>query len=229
MKKLITLIVIVFAVWGLYRLAENTHDPADYPEIATNSSSTQATSSTSSPDQNSDDSVYEADDYSFRYPSEFAVVESGDEFPEAARGYIPACGDGGGNFDVCAYYQAENLSETNFQTAGLSIRNRADIDSRDSCVAADGNYPVVENEHTEEIDGIEFMVFDVTEAATSHRAETRVYRGWVDGSCTEMAARISSTVYEVYPADEVSEFSEEMRTDVRQKLDDIVASLEFAS
>lgn len=213
MKNILITLLIAFAVVGLYRLSDQTHEPQD--ESATST----ATSTADYPENYT--AYASSDDFIVGYPAEtFSIVADGEEVPDAYESYIPACGSRG--YQACIFYIADDLRDTNFGAAGVAVRTRADFVDQASCESTAGNYPTVENDRAEEVNGQDFFVFETGEGAVSHRSEAVVYRTFQESVCWELEARIGSSVYEVYEEGAVERFTEEDRAALRDQLNEIV-------
>lgn len=214
MKKILTILVIAFAVVGLYRLADNTHEPQK--EMATTTASSTAANY---PDGYT---AYQEEDFMVGYPDNFSLVSEDTATANAYGSYIPACGTS--DYLTCIFYTGDDFAGTNFGAAGVAVRQRSDIDTESRCESTEGNYSSIQNEEEQQITNRKFFTFETKESVMSHRNDNAVYRTYYEDTCWELQARVGSSVYEAYEAGSIDRFSQSERSRIRGQLEKIIST-----
>lgn len=137
--------------------------------------------------------------------------------------YIPPCQPG---FSYCLYYLGNKYQETNFDSAGLSIRKRGDLTIKDDCLthlpAGYSNLSSQSESHA----GYAISVFSpLGDAALGHYSNGREYRIFSANICYQLNASVSESQFANYPTGSVEEFSstdrEQMFGTLRSLIEDI--------
>ncbi|MBX4216213.1 hypothetical protein KW797_04690, partial [Candidatus Parcubacteria bacterium] len=134
--------------------------------------------------------------FTFGYPSDFGLAAA----PEQAliRSYIPPCDE---KFDYCLYYNGKEYEGTNFESAGLRIKRRADLAGAQCLTAAPGGREGLSPASVKEESAYSKSVFSpLGEGAAGHTAEGALYRLSYAGECYEFEMRIGKSQFANYPA-----------------------------
>ena len=120
------------------------------------------------------------------------------------RSYIPPCDT---DFNYCFYYIGTEYQGTNFESAGLRVKRRADLTTQSQCLQTlpegyTGISPSVSG-------GTDFSTSVFTplgDAGAGHYAKGTLYRLLYKGSCYEFETRIGASQYANYPRGTIKEF-----------------------
>lgn len=227
MKKGIVIAIIVIVIVGL----------AAWWVYQTNSgyqATTQSPGATSTPaavgptfDQNISDG-----DVALSFPSADFGLATNQQQLSSVHSYIPPCDEG---FEYCLYYiNTSTYAGTNFETAGLRIEKRPDLDTESLCLNTPpaGFDPSIQPSATSSADTYSTSVFDnVGGAAAGHTAADTLYRVYdkTDGSCYEFDARVGQSEFGNYPSGTIQQFTSADETALQSELGQIVETLTLAS
>ena len=189
--------------------------------------------------------MYPSIDFVFATTSEQVLVHT----------YIPPCEDG---FYYCLYYSGTRYVGTNFESAGLSLKRRADLIGEVMCLNTSpyGNVSTVVpdlNGSNERYSWSEFL--NSGDAVAGHYTSGSLYRLFVKGKpslvkvkspqgtkatssiatnismsrCYEIVTRIGKTQFANYPTKPTREFTKEDQDDVQKRLKNIVEHISLSS
>lgn len=155
----------------------------------------------------------------FSTPSDFGLATTKDQI--LVKGYIPACDDG---FDYCLYYNGSNYAGTNFDTAGVRIKNRTDLKTAASCLnVAPLGYDIFKPTIVSTSTSYTLAVYGpVGDAGAGHYASGEIYRLAYDGTCQEFETRIGASQFANYPAGAIKEFTVAQQDELKAKMIDIL-------
>ena len=162
---------------------------------------------------------FETSEYSFSFPRSFEATPNPGELPPAS---VPPCAYG---FSSCVYYDGGGFEGSTFISAGVAIRTPA-LDE-ESCESTEGNFAIVERPRRETLGGVDYFVFEASEAAMNKVARDFVYRTWRAGSCFELVSRIATTNLGVYEPGTVAEFTAPQASKLRDVMRGVISSVEF--
>lgn len=124
----------------------------------------------------------------FERPGDFGLAVHREQLP--VRSSIPPCDE---SFDYCIYYLGETFAGTNFQSAGVRIESRLDLETETACLLTPpkGYFefdPIVRRE-----EGFAVSIFaPIQTAGMGHAAVGELLRLALDGrSCFEVESRIA--------------------------------------
>ena len=158
---------------------------------------------------------------SFGYPKEFGLAVTQEQILVTA--YIPPCSEG---FDYCLYYNAHAYDGTNFESAGVRVKRRADLNGVTTCL-------------TKSPEGYDTLTPTLTvlgppsvsrfsplgDAGAGHYAEGILYRLWDDSTCFEFETRIGASQYANYAEGSIEEFTDGDRDAVEHLMRQILNSV----
>lgn len=167
----------------------------------------------------------------FGYPTDFAVATTPDQV--LVSSYIPACDQG---FDYCVYFNNPKYVDTNFESAGIRVKNRTDLTTQTACLTTppDGYPDMIPQTQEGDAGPTNSALYYATslfspigDAGAGHYASGAVYRlFWGSHStCTEFATRIGETQFANYPAGTKIEFSAADRASVQAALQSVLGSV----
>jgi hypothetical protein len=159
-------------------------------------------------------------DFLLHYPSGITPLTSSAEM--TSLGYIPTCDPD--HAVVCFPYDPMEHVDTNFESAAFSVHLRDDIETEAECLAPQ---PAESASGAVAIGGTVFSSFQFGDAAMSHRLEGRNYRAWYGNDCYELATRIATSVFEVWEAGSIREFTANDELAVRMVLEAMLKSFRF--
>ncbi len=161
-----------------------------------------------------------SDDYGVAVRPEQVVVNT----------YIPPCDSGTPGFDYCIYRVAETYADTNFETAGVRIKERGDLTEKNSCLRALPEGYTNVSPRLGVGRGYTTSVFtSLGDAAAGHYSNGDLYRLHFDSTCYEFQTRIGESQFANYPKGGIKEFAEEDRRTIRRELTEILQSVTIAS
>lgn len=154
-------------------------------------------------------------------PQDFGLAVTADQV--LVESNVPPCDDG---FDYCLYYNGNEYQGTNFQSAGLRINIRDDLEEADACLSTPpAGYDDLEADISEST-GYSISTFSpIQNAAAGHYSDGTLYRLAVDGSCYEIETRIGESQFENYEEGTIQEFTEADRQAVQDRLDALLGNI----
>ncbi len=162
---------------------------------------------------------------SFSQPKDFGFAITSEQI--LVKSYIPPCDQG---FDYCLYYNGRALEETNFESAGFSIRKRLDLTTESSCLETnpDGYTGLVSN--TVKHSSYSISKFSsIGDAAAGHYVNGEEYRLYTNNMCIQFDLRIGETQFLNYPTGSIKEFTLADRATVVDKLRSILANVSLVN
>jgi hypothetical protein len=210
------IIIVLGAVW--------------YVRTAAPQTSTTSQTATSTPQDTTHTSQTTSDGtIAFSTPNDFALAVTAEQVQ--TKSYIPPCEE---NFNYCLYYNASAYKGTNFESAGLSIKKRADLSTERLCLDTPpaGFDASTQPTNTQSTNAYTTSVFEnVGDAAAGHYSNGALYRLFVRNSstCYEFLLRIGETQYANYPAGSIKEFTDADRQSLGEELTGMLQSITLAS
>lgn len=155
----------------------------------------------------------------FTTPEDFGLASNNDQLPISS--YIPPCDV---DFDFCLYYKGTEYAVTNFQSAGVRIKNRTDLKTATSCLNDQPTgYTGLRSTTVASTTGYSMSMFSqIASGGAGHVASGDLYRLVYDGTCHEMETRISSSQFENFKPGSIQQFTETDLNNIKEKLKDIV-------
>ncbi len=194
--------------------------PPVMPQNAATSSGTET--STSTP-VNLDKSLSFSGGAIIYYPSDFNLAANQGQL--SVRSYIPPCDQG---FGYCIYYNGSAYKGTNFESAGISVRNVTALFPTDnSCTnSLPQGYNKAASISVHSSPYYSVSIFpNLGNAAAGHYATDNIYRLYFGGKCYEFDARIGESQYDNYPAGSIQPFTKDSYDALRAELSGIVGSI----
>lgn len=155
---------------------------------------------------------------------QFGLAANEQQLP--VRSYIPPCDQG---FNYCVYYNASTYKGTNFESAGISIKDvTVSFPAREACINAnpDGYTGVSSTVPTTASPYYSLSVFaNLGNAAAGHYATDDVYRLYYGGRCYEFDARIGESQYANYPAGSIGLFTKSDYNTLRLEMNNVISSI----
>jgi hypothetical protein len=177
------------------------------------------------PQATSTDNTISTPEITFTVPDGFGLAVTPEQI--LVSSYIPPCDSG---FEYCLYYTDPRFEGTNFESAGLRINRRTDLDTRNQCLTAqpDGYTGLVpeirvSNTHATSKFG------SIGDAGAGHTASGDLYRLNFDQTCYEFETRIATAQFENYEPGTIREFTRGDRTVLEDRLAGILRDITFAS
>lgn len=162
---------------------------------------------------------------SFSYGGDWGVAITPNQI--LVDSYIPPCDS---NFDYCFYRTGDAYEGTNFESAGLRVKQRVDLATKTLCLSS---LPVGYSGLTPQMGaGADYAtsVFgSLSDAAAGHYATGALYRLWFDSTCFEFETRIGESQYANYPAGSIEKFSDADRTELFSELESLLHSITIVS
>jgi hypothetical protein len=157
----------------------------------------------------------------FTRPNDFGLAVTDEQI--LVQSYIPPCDSG---FDYCLYYNGDEFSGSNFESAGVAIAKQPDLEDEDACLSTPPEgYVSVEPAATSTEDAYSMSVFSpLGDAGAGHVATGDAYRLYTAKTCYQFTTRVGETQYANYPEGTVTEFTDADRDDLLARLRDIVGS-----
>lgn len=129
------------------------------------------------------------------------------------------------NFNYCLYRSADDLSGTNFESAGLRIQHRSDLVTQQSCLnTLPTGYTGITATVSQQ-SNYATSAFPVSDAAAGHYSSGALYRLYSSGTCTEFETRIGASQFANYPAGSIQPFSDAERAQVQTELASLLGSV----
>jgi len=159
----------------------------------------------------------------FSYPKDFALAVQEEQV--LVSSYIPPCSEG---FDYCLYYKGGAYEGTNFDSAGLRIQRRFDLNDEDACLTTPPEGYEKAEPVTRTSEGYATSFFSgLGDAGAGHYAEEDLYRLSIGGTCYEFETRIGASQYENYESGTIKEFTQSHRAVVEGALAGILENITF--
>jgi hypothetical protein len=216
MKKIIFIIVIIViiagvgnAVWFLSK--QKQPEPQNQPENTPPSSNDLVF------DQSVSDGIIKISIPS----SEFGLAVTNEQI--LVKSYIPPCDE---NFDYCLYYIGSAYEGTNFESAGIRVQKREDLDNQDSCLTTQpsGYSNLVPAMNLK--DDYSISVFSpLGDAGAGHYATGSLYRLFYNDNCYEFETRTGQTQFANYPEGSIKEFTSADQSALESELQEVLDAI----
>lgn len=214
--KLIALLVLALIIIGGWLYWTMAHPAAP-------ATTGMATTTPSGPTASQAQTVT-ANGISFSYQDPYRLATSASQV--LVKSYIPPCSQG---FTYCLYRTGSQYAQTNFESAGLGITNRADLKSQQACLTTQpAGYTGLHATTSMETGYATSVIGPIGDAGAGHYASGSVYRLWSGTSCTEFETRIGETQFANYPAGTKTEFSAIDRASIMSELKALLASVKLS-
>lgn len=157
----------------------------------------------------------------FSYAPEFGLAVTPEQL--LVRSYIPPCDE---NFDYCLYLVSGEYQGTNFESAGLRIKERNDLGSREACLnTPPEGYTTFKPEIHVGQEHATSAFSPVRGGAAGHYADGALYRLSYDSRCYEFETRIGESQFANYPLGAIKEFTAQDRADVMAQLLEVLNNI----
>ena len=163
-------------------------------------------------------------DLTFRRPNDFGLATNAEQVK--FESVIPPCEEG---FDYCLYYNDSRFENTNFESAGLRIQERSDLETETDCL---NTLPTGYTDFTPRIS--ENETYSISEfsplqnAATGHVSIGSLYRLSFNLSCYELETRLGMSRFENFEEGTIEEFTQADQQFVQNKVSELLESVRFA-
>ena len=158
-------------------------------------------------------------------PTNYGLALAGEQIPITS--YIPPCESG---FSYCLYRNDNRYQDSNFDSAGLRIKERDDLASQTACLMTPpAGYTDLLPDQMYAKDFSTSVFGPLGDAGAGHYSQGALYRLWEGELCTEFETRVAESQFANYPEGSVIEFSASDRVAVFVELNDILANLTLAS
>ena len=210
---LVIIALIVAGVWYAYFSSKELRlTSPDVRVVATTSASSFMTK------------VALPDGMSFSYPEkDYRLAITSDKVLVLA--YIPPCAEG---FDYCLYRATGDFSGTNFESAGVRIKLRTDLTSKQACLTTSTAGRTNLTTRISEHGSYASSAFSVGDAAMGHYAAGTLYRLYASGNCTEFETSIGESQYANFPAGSIQRFTAADRARVQSELSSMLRSVNIS-
>ncbi len=155
----------------------------------------------------------------FTTPEDFGLASNNDQL--LINSYIPPCD---ADFDYCLYYKGTVYTVTNFESAGVRIKNRTDLKTVATCLNAQPTgYTGLKSTMVASTTSYKVSSFlGIGDAGAGHYSSGELFRLAYDETCHEFETRIGATRFANFPEGSIKEFSEASQKEISSKLKDIV-------
>jgi hypothetical protein len=143
------------------------------------------------------------------------------------KSYIPPCDSG---FDYCLYYIGGAYNGTNFESAGVRIKQRTDLTTQNRCLSTlpDGFMGIAPRILMQKTYGTSVFA-PIGDAGAGHYANGAVYRLSFGGTCFEFQTRIGETQFANYEPGTIKEFTAQDQKDVEMILASLLAGVHITN
>lgn len=157
----------------------------------------------------------------FVRPADFGLAVQRDQLP--VKTVIPPCDD---TFDYCLYYYGDDFDGINFQSAGVRIERRAELDTARACLFTPPRGYVDFEPMVRTNESFAVSVFaPLQQAGMGHVSDGMLFRLAFEDTCYEVEPRLGMS----QPAHDVEgtvrEFAEEERAVLTARLDEVVRAV----
>ncbi|RJR16199.1 hypothetical protein C4579_00590 [Candidatus Microgenomates bacterium] len=203
----------------------------DSPQRKYDIAGTVVVTSISSLSNNSDNSLLQPtastttsiSNITFTPPNDFGLAVSQDQI--LIDSAVPPCDQ---SFNYCLYYNGTNYKNTHFESAGIRIENRTDLETTQSCLLTQPQGFANLSPSVQNYGDYETSVFaPVRFASTSQSSRGKLYRLAREGSCWEFETRVGITRFEDFPQGIIEPFTNEDLVEIESKLDSIMRNIHF--
>jgi hypothetical protein len=202
-NKKVALVIVFLIVLGAFSVLNKKPDST---EISTPSDSSQTIS---------DGSIR------FSYSPTFGLATTVGQI--LASSYIPPCDE---EFTYCFYYLGTEYENTNFDSAGLRIERRNDLNTMDACLNTPPRGYTNMTPRVLTREGYQTSFFDqIGNAGAGHYSEGALYRLSVDNYCYEFETRIAFSQFANYESGTIEEFTNIDKSSIHEKIKRILDTL----
>lgn len=155
----------------------------------------------------------------FSVPENFGLAVNQQQVPNDSS--VPPCAEG---FDYCLYYLGMRYDTTNFESAGVAIGSRTDLEDVDSCLYTSvAGYADLEPLSTTTEETHQMSLFSpIEDAATGQYTTGEVYRLFTSDVCYEFSLRVGESQYENIPEESVTRFTDDERDSLLDSMRSII-------
>jgi len=141
--------------------------------------------------------------------------------------YIPPCES---NFEYCIYRTRADYQGTNFESAGLRVKERVDLSEKTACLTTPPEGFDDLHAKTREGAGYATVVFaPIGDAAAGHYSSGALYRVTFGTTCYEFETRIGESQLANYPEGSITLFTSDDRAAVYAELVEMLNTANIAS
>lgn len=203
-------LLIVVIAGGVYLVSQRTANTAGQTATSTPPGNQSATVQT----------VTAPNGVGFTYDKPYGLATAPEQI--LAKSYIPPCQD----FDYCLYRTGTDYAATNFESAGLGVKARADLTTQTACLSTQPEGYTNLHTVTYAGQGYATSVFSpIGDAGAGHYASGAEYRLWTGSACEQFDTRIGETQFANYPAGTKTQFSDADHANVMGELTGILHSV----
>ncbi len=158
----------------------------------------------------------------FVVPEDFGLALNKEQILENA--YIPPCDD---TFDYCLYYNGIAHIGTNFESAGIRIKNRTDLKTVATCLnTSPENYTGLKSTVVASTTAYTISSFPgIGDAGAGHYASGELFRLAYDGTCHEFETRVGASQFANFAEGSMKEFTAADSKKVMGELKDIISTM----
>lgn len=168
------------------------------------------------------DNLHSDGTLTFKTPNDFGLAISDEQILIDAA--IPPCGS---DFLYCLYYIDKVYSETNFESAGVGIMKRDDLNTEQQCLSTSPegySETIPVGTLTEESYSISVFA-PLGNAGAGHYTNSEIYRLFTNDFCYQFELRVGESQLSNYPEESVTEFTNSNRISIMDKLRNIVSEI----
>lgn len=141
---------------------------------------------------------------SFEVPEGFALSVAGE--PLLVQHVVPPCDEG---YDYCVYLLDDAYVGTNFESAGVSIVLRHDLEAQDACLRSQPDGRTGLEPTVKDGPGFATSTFaGLGQGAAGHISRGELRRLWVEDACYQFETRVAKTQFGNYPEGAILRFTE---------------------
>lgn len=202
MKKLVILIIVIAVLAGGAWIVYKSQYPQENPSVF--------------------GSAHSDGNISFGIPSsEFGLAVRKEQI--LVQSYIPPCDE---NFLYCIYYIGSAFQGTNFESSGIRIEKRNELNNQQECLTSQpAGYEGLTSTIFQFPDYALSYFPPLGNAAAGHYSNGTLYRLFYNSTCYEIETRIGESQFANYPAGTIKEFTLSDRTALFSKLEEILNNI----
>jgi hypothetical protein len=159
-----------------------------------------------------------------KYSKEFGLATNDNQILN--KSYIPPCSE---DFNYCIYYIGDAYKGTNFESAGIRIEKRIDLNTERLCQdTPPTGFDSTKLPSSKDSDDkyASSLFTNIGDAAAGHYSSGSLYRLYIKSKyvCYELESRIGESQFANYPPGTIKEFTAENRKEIQDKLNQIMYS-----
>ncbi len=209
------IVAIIILILGYFFFVRNNGDESDTSMVMPSSGE----------EANLDRHVMAGGEVSFGRPQDFNLAVSGE--PLMVSSVIPPCDQG---FEYCLYYKGDDYKGTNFESAGLRLGRRQDLESEKDCLnTPPQGYDMAPTASSSQPAYATSVFSHLGDAAAGHYATGILYRLWSGSSCYEFETRVAESQFANYPEGSIQKFTDEDRANAQTKLKAVLGNVRIVS